>query len=289
MLPPLVIFSRKQLHPELTVGEVPGTMYGLSDNGWMDGEIFNNWFTHHFLVHAPASRLLLLLLDGHLTHYNPSFIRQAAQEKVVVFCLPPNTTHLTQPLDKGAFGPLKVCWNQECQRFMQQNPRRVVTQFDFMAMFSQAWYRAMTMPNIMAAFRTTGIHPFNRDSVSVVDQSTVRKFNPKSLPLSTGLAYIHLYSPSRKRSKVLTSGSGCLSRRGELVSSDVSEDSVLSEAKTATQEECDVPVFSEDEHARFRRRLKEGFHLHTDDCYNLWLSVYSPQDESARENSAFHV
>ena len=43
----------------------------------------------------------LLLLDGHSTHYN-SFIRQAAQEKVVVFCLPPNTTHLTQPLDKGA-------------------------------------------------------------------------------------------------------------------------------------------------------------------------------------------
>ena len=52
MLPPLVIFSRKQLSPELTVGDVPSTMYVLSDKGWMDGEIFNNWFTHHFLVHA---------------------------------------------------------------------------------------------------------------------------------------------------------------------------------------------------------------------------------------------
>ena len=53
--PPLVILSRKALNPELTFGEVPGTMYGLSDNGWMDGEIFDNWFTHHFLVHASAS------------------------------------------------------------------------------------------------------------------------------------------------------------------------------------------------------------------------------------------
>ena len=105
-----------------------------------------------------------------------------------MFCLPPNTTHLTQPLDKEAFGPLKVCWSQECQRFMQQNPCRVVTQFDFMATFSRAWYRAMTMFNIMVVFRTTGIHPFNRDSVSVVDQSAVCNFNPRSLPLSTGLA-----------------------------------------------------------------------------------------------------
>ena len=69
------------------------------------------------------------------------------------------------------------------------------------------------------------------------------------------------------------------------MSSDVSKDSVLSDPETATQEECDVPVFSEDEHARFRRRFEEGFDLHTDDRYNLWLSVYSPQDESARENS----
>ena len=53
------IFSQKQLRPELTVGEVPGTMYGLSDNGWTNWEIFNNWYTHHFLVHATASRPLL--------------------------------------------------------------------------------------------------------------------------------------------------------------------------------------------------------------------------------------
>ena len=133
VLPPLVIFARKQLKVELTTGEVPGTMYGLSGNGWMDGEIFSNWFTHHFLVHAPASRPLLLLLDGHSTHYNPSFIRQAAEEKVIVFCLPPNTTHLTQPLDKGAFGPLKTYWKQECLKFMQKYPGRSVTQYDFVS------------------------------------------------------------------------------------------------------------------------------------------------------------
>lgn len=118
-------------------------MYGLSDNGWIDMEIFDNWFIHYFLVHVPSSRPLLLLLDGHSTHYNPGVISTAAQE-VIIFCLAPNTTHLTQPLDKGAFGPLKTCWNQECQKYMRKNPHKVITQFQFMSIFSQAWYRAMT-------------------------------------------------------------------------------------------------------------------------------------------------
>ena len=69
-------------------------MYGLSETGWMDSEIFYNWFTHHFLVHAPASRPLLLI-DGQYTHSNPDFVHIATHRKVVVFCFPPNTTHLT--------------------------------------------------------------------------------------------------------------------------------------------------------------------------------------------------
>ena len=46
-------------------------------------------------------------MDGHSTHYQPSVIFKAAEEHVILFCLPPHTTHLTQPLDKGCFGPLK--------------------------------------------------------------------------------------------------------------------------------------------------------------------------------------
>ena len=50
---------------------------------------------------SPAARPLLLLLDGHFSHYNPAVIRKAAQEKVILFCLPPHSSHETQPLDKG--------------------------------------------------------------------------------------------------------------------------------------------------------------------------------------------
>ena len=33
---PMVVFDRKHLQVEMTVGEVPGTFYRLSDSGWMD-------------------------------------------------------------------------------------------------------------------------------------------------------------------------------------------------------------------------------------------------------------
>ncbi len=76
----MVIWDRKTLAPELTTGELPGTIYGLSGNGWMDQELFKVWFSSHFLQYAPSARLILLLLDGHSSHYCPDTIRLAAHK-----------------------------------------------------------------------------------------------------------------------------------------------------------------------------------------------------------------
>ena len=83
-LPPLVIFDRKRLKRKHTVGEVSGTLYGLSKNGWIDSEIFEEWFEQLFLTHVPSVRPLLLLLDGHSSHYQPSLIRKAAKNGVLL-------------------------------------------------------------------------------------------------------------------------------------------------------------------------------------------------------------
>lgn len=187
VLPPMIIFDRKNLRPEYTEGEVPGTIYGLSKNGWIDSELFELWFTNHFLPHVPPMRPLLLLLDGHSSHYHPNFIRAAAEEKVIVFCLPPHTTHVTQPLDKGIFGPLKIYWREECLRFMTSHPDQVVSRFNFSALFARAWAKAMTMPNILAGFRVTGVFPFDRNVlIPKPQQSSVQ---------NVGLEYIPLLSP----------------------------------------------------------------------------------------------
>ena len=110
VIPPFVIFKGKNFNHQWSEGEVPGTMYGTSPKGWIDTELFQHWFTDHFLRHAPAARPLLLLMDGHSTHYKPEVIRLAKDNEEEMFCFPPHTTADSQPLDVGVFGPLKVHW-----------------------------------------------------------------------------------------------------------------------------------------------------------------------------------
>ena len=70
-LPPMVTFEGKNLNHEWTVGEVPGTLYGMSGKGWTDQELFKHWLKNQFLKYAVRPRPLLLLLDGHSSHYEP--------------------------------------------------------------------------------------------------------------------------------------------------------------------------------------------------------------------------
>ena len=190
-IPPMVIWDRKQSSIELTKGEVPGTFYGLSQKGWMDQDLFDGWLSNHFLRYAPPTRPLLLLLDGHSSHYSPGTIRYAASEQVIVFTLPPHTTHLTQPLDRGCFSPLKMAWQEVCHTFMAENPGKRVARFNFSQLFCRAWMKSMTMNNILGGFRVTGIYPVNRNIIDVPKEPS-----KPSLPEATGLAYIPLYRMS---------------------------------------------------------------------------------------------
>ena len=198
-MPPMVIFDRRTLKPELTLGEVSGTFYGLSDNGWMDAELFQEWFANHFLRYAPSARPLLLLLDGHSSHYQPAMVRMAAEEKIIVFCLPPHTTHVAQPLDNGPFASLKRYWQEVCREFMVQNPGKVVTRFEFSRLFCKAYTKAMTIHTITESFRSTGVFPFNRHVLQPCDKEP-------DLAERTGLAYIPMFSPRpRKEGDLLLS------------------------------------------------------------------------------------
>ena len=238
-MPPMVIWDRKTLAPELTIGEVPGTIYGLSGNGWMDMELFHIWFSNHFLRYAPSVRPLLLLLDGHSSHYCPETIRLAAHERVVLFALPPNTTHMCQPLDRGCFGPLKMAWREEGHRYMTDNPGKVVTKFQFSAIFSRAWTRSMTVANITAGFRITGIHPLNRNALSP-PTSVCEKLGEE-----TGLLFLPMHSPiSRPHRKPVAN---------------------------------DSEVFTEEETSLFEKRFENGYDLTHDTRYNLWLCQYHPE------------
>ena len=164
-IPPMVVFDRKHIQADMTANEVPGTFYGLSKTGWMDGELFKERLKNHFLIHAPSARPLLLLLDGHVSHYTPDVLQLASNEGIVLFCLPPHTIHLLQPLDNGTFSSLKSHWRKECQLFYSQNPGKVLNRYNFNSVFHRAWIQGMSISNVISCFRTTGVYPINRAAI----------------------------------------------------------------------------------------------------------------------------
>ena len=86
IIPPFIIIAAKQISPLWTQDEVIGSRFAVSDNGWVDQELFNYWLTDHFIPNAPS---LLLILNGHSSHFEPYSIEFAREHKVVIFCLPP--------------------------------------------------------------------------------------------------------------------------------------------------------------------------------------------------------
>lgn len=170
----MVIFKGERLNHELTRGEVPGTLYGMSENGWIDHELFFHWLNNHFVKHIPPTRLVLLILDGHSTHFTPEAIQESKKQGIEVIALPPHTTHQAQPLDVSFFKSLKSHWSSVCHTYMSENVGHVVTKFQFSALFSKAWYLAVKPETIINGFRKTGVYPLNKDPI----------MSPQSVPPS---------------------------------------------------------------------------------------------------------
>jgi len=154
--------------------------------------------TNHKVVARFQHRPIVLLMDWHSSHYCPETIRMAAKEKVVLCTLPPHTTHLIQPLDRGYFGPLKVSWCRVCQAFYAKNPGKVFTIYEFSSLFSQAWFQSMTIANVTSSFKATGVFRIDWNAITLPKQTTTSmKFEPEALTVQLGLPYIPLYSLSK--------------------------------------------------------------------------------------------
>ncbi|XP_065915821.1 uncharacterized protein [Dysidea avara] len=164
-IPPYVIYNAKTLNPRWMENGVAGARYARSENGWIDTELFKIWLKYHFLQYAVSNRPLLLILDGHKTHYNLEVCEYAKEQGVIMFCLPPHSTHVSQPLDTCVFKPLKSEWNKVAHNFQAKNPGARISKYNFPSLLKEAWEKAMISSNICVGFRNSGIYPFDPDKI----------------------------------------------------------------------------------------------------------------------------
>ena len=135
------------------------------------------------------------MVDGHSSHYHPDFICKATENHIILFCHPPHTTHLCQPLDRSCYSPLKAAYNQHCQEFLSTNPGQVINRFNFTSIFARAWAQAMTPANIVMGFRATGVYPLNR---YIVLQQITNSDDSYELATKMGM-YVPSYSPAKNQ------------------------------------------------------------------------------------------
>ena len=128
-------------------------------------------------------------MDGHCTHYCLETIK-AVDRHDIQFTLPPNMTHISQPLDKGCFGPLKAKWKEVCHGFVIKHPGKVVGHFTFSQLFRKAWTSSMAAGNIQSMFEVTGVYPLHRTKLLPPEY-----YHDESI--SEDLPYMPMLTPSR--------------------------------------------------------------------------------------------
>ena len=166
VLPPLIVYPRKKSVPDrLKEGAIPNTFFAHSKSGWINKEIYLEWFKF-FLDNIPPTRPILLIQDGHASHISIELIELAREHGVHLLCLPAHTTHILQPLDVGVFKSFKSHFSKACHLYLSKYPGRVITTDVIALLVAEAWPHSFTQVNILSGFRKCGIFPINPGAVS---------------------------------------------------------------------------------------------------------------------------
>ena len=176
-LPPMIIFAKSFPGGPYRFEGPDDALYARSESGWIDSELFLSWFNKIFLKYSVPDRPIMLLTDGHKSHLTLDVVDLCIQNKIILFCLPPHTTHALQPLDVAVFKSLKDYFSKTVRALCFTKRNFVVTKKEFSKVAKTPFEKAFSIPNVKAGFKKCGIYPFNPDVVPAekMTPSTVHK------------------------------------------------------------------------------------------------------------------
>ena len=160
----IFIFPGQRMMPELLKGQTPGSAGSagtVTTSGWSNAAVFREYLQDHFIKYVQgrdSSEPVLILYDGHISHFSLDLIEWARTNNSILFVLSPHCSHILQPMDVGCFGQFQIKYSQECQTFSRGNGR-IVSRYDVCALACKAYSAALTPANLRAAFAKTGIFP----------------------------------------------------------------------------------------------------------------------------------
>jgi hypothetical protein len=180
-VPPLIVYPG-QRYRDTGIGEFPDAIYGMSDNGWMDSQLFLS-FLHHldvFIGQKQIQRPVILFVDGHSTHMSLDAAQFCYDHQIILYCLLENATYVLQPCDVGFFGPLKSAWKRQVKSWHTEHLGQTFTKKQFPGVFRKCWEDVSKIENAIHGFKRCGLFPLNPENI---DQS---KLHPSEIHVSVG-------------------------------------------------------------------------------------------------------
>ena len=145
IIPPMQVFPGERFWYNPMANCIPNAYFGHSTNGWIDTELFYGLLANHFVKKVQV-RPVVSLVDGHSSHIDLEVSKFCSENQILLYCLPPHSSHLLQPLDVGFFRSLKAAWGKECNRYRAKEFGSSVTMETFSYVFRKPGFLALDHP-----------------------------------------------------------------------------------------------------------------------------------------------
>ena len=148
----MIIFSKAFPGGQYRFCGPDDALYARSESGWIDSELFLVWLKKVFLKHVVSQRPILLLIDGHKSHITLEAVDICRDSDIILFCLPPHTTHALQPLDVSVFKSLKDQYSKAIRAVSFTKNFFIVSKREFSRVVKAPFERAFSIPTIKSGF-----------------------------------------------------------------------------------------------------------------------------------------
>ena len=160
--PPLFILKGDEVERSALDAAFPKSMIATSLTAYINEEIFNDWFINWIsVIREQSSSRMLLIIDNCTSHIRPSTIELAKLHKVELLALPPNLTHILQPLDVCMFRSLKGMIRSTLSETLCFHRTRTLSPKQFIELCCTCVQQTFITDSIQFAFTAAGLFPLD--------------------------------------------------------------------------------------------------------------------------------
>ncbi|XP_055634693.1 uncharacterized protein LOC129774767 isoform X2 [Toxorhynchites rutilus septentrionalis] len=167
-----------QLAPTLMIYpykfRMPKEIWQKLPKGWAaakaESDIYCLFFKDVFypwVVQQKITFPVIVFLDGYKSHVSFETMQLCTEKNIILVCLPPNSTEITQPLNVSFIRPLENFWNQVLVEWRTDNNGEILPRKEIASLLKQAVDRMTNLQSTLVnCFRQCGLYPLDPDAVN---------------------------------------------------------------------------------------------------------------------------